>query len=109
MPASDRTVVVTTAGRSHRDDLRLRTRRYLITQGIRVACVLLAVLLPVPVAWKIGFIVGGIVLPWFGVVAANAGPVVDRKRGDALLAAAQPVASVEPAALDAARVIEHDR
>ena len=109
MPSPDRMVVVTTAGRSHREDLRLRTRRYLITQGIRVACVLLAVLLPVPVPWKIAFIVGGIVLPWFGVVAANAGPSVDRRRANAIVATAVPVEPVVVTPLDATRVIDHER
>jgi hypothetical protein len=108
MPSSDR-IVVTTAGRSHTEDLRLRTRRYLITQSVRVACVILAVLLPVAPIWKIGFIVGGIVLPWFGVVAANAGPTVERRRGNAIVARAVPVEPVQHAALDAGRVIDAER
>jgi hypothetical protein len=105
MQSPDRTVI-TTAGRSHTDDMRLRTRRYLITQAVRVACVLLAVLLPVEPVWKIGFIVGSVVLPWFGVVAANAGPAVDRTRATALV-----VDQVEPlpmTALPPGRVIDAD-
>jgi hypothetical protein len=97
---------VTTAGLSHTDDLRLRQRRYLLTQGVRVACVLLAVLLPVAAHWKIGFIVLSVVLPWFGVVAANAGPTVDRRRGSAVMrlqAEAPTVLALEPG-----RVIEAD-
>lgn len=100
----DRTVI-TTAGRSHTDDMRLRTRRYLITQGVRVACVLLAVLLPVEPVWKIGFIVGSVVLPWFGVVAANAGPAVDRTRPTALLEQPEPLPLP---ALPPGRVIDAD-
>jgi hypothetical protein len=108
MRPSDRTVTVTTVGRSRADDRRLRTRRYLITQGIRVACVLLAVLLPVEPVWKIGFIAGSIVLPWFGVVAANAGPTVERRRRAPLVV--HPVASAPQTvtSIDAARVIDHD-
>jgi hypothetical protein len=79
------TVVVTTAGLSHTDDMKLRQRRYLLTQGVRVACVLLAVLLPVAPIWKIGFIAASLILPWFGVVAANAGPTVQRKRATAVV------------------------
>lgn len=109
MQQPDRSVVVTTAGRAPGEDRRVRTRNYLITQAIRVACVLLAVLLPVPVIWKLGFIVGSIVLPWFGVVAANAGPAIERGRGR--VAAVTPVA-VEPlqtGELGAGRVIDADR
>ena len=100
------TVRVTSAGLSHTDDMRLRTRRYLVTQGVRVACVLLAVLLPVPVVWKIGFIAGSIVLPWFGVVAANAGPTVERQRRTAVVPVAfetTPLLALEPG-----RVIDAD-
>jgi len=72
--------VVTTAGRSHTEDLGMRQRRYLLTQGVRVACLLLAATLPVPLLWKGTFILGACVLPYFGVVMANAGPVRDRRR-----------------------------
>jgi hypothetical protein len=100
----DETVRVTTAPRSSTDDRRLRQRRYLIMQGIRVGCVLLAVLLPIAPHWKIGFIVGSVVLPWFGVIAANAGPSVDRTR-----VAAIPVADVPVRlAIEPGRVIDAD-
>lgn len=69
---------MTTAALSHADDVRLRQRRYLITQAVRVSCVLLAVLLPVGLWWKAAFIAGSVVLPWLGVVAANAGPTRSR-------------------------------
>ncbi|MCA1711746.1 MAG: DUF3099 domain-containing protein [Actinobacteria bacterium] len=104
MQSPDRTVI-TTAGRSRTEDMRLRTRRYLITQGVRVACVLLAVLLPVDPIWKIGFIAGSIVLPWFGVVAANAGPAVDRTRATVLVDRAEPLPLP---ALPPGRVIDAD-
>ncbi len=77
-------VLVTTAGLDAAADRRDRTRRYLISQGIRVACVILAVSLPVAPLWKIGLIALSIVLPWFGVVAANAGPAIDRRRVEAV-------------------------
>lgn len=72
-------VLVTTAGLSRSDDIRLRERRYMLTQLVRVVCVLLAVLLPVLPAVKLLFIAGAVVLPWLGVVAANAGPTVSRR------------------------------
>jgi threonine/homoserine/homoserine lactone efflux protein len=62
-----------------------------VTQGIRLACLLLAVLLPVPTAWKIALIVGSVVLPWFGVVAANGGPARERSSGAALVPRAEPM------------------
>lgn len=71
--------VVTTAARSHSEDIALRQRRYLITQSVRMVCVVLAVALPVPVFWKAMFIVGAVALPWFGVVMANAGPTARRR------------------------------
>lgn len=98
---------MTTAALSHTADLRLRQRRYLMTQGVRVICVLLAVLLPVDVVWKIGFLAGSIVLPWFGVVAANAGPTVERRRASAVVPAPQP-ASLPPAA-EPGRIIDAER
>ena len=100
------TVRVTSAGLSHTEDMRVRTRRYLLTQAVRVACVLLAVLLPVPVVWKIGFIAGSIVLPWFGVVAANAGPTVERSRRTA--AVPVPLEPIALVALEPGRVIDAD-
>jgi hypothetical protein len=99
-------VRVTTAGRSHTDDMKLRQRRYLATQGVRVACVLLAVLLPIAPHWKIGFILLSVVLPWFGVVAANAGPTVERKRRSAVVPA--PVATSPMLAIEPGRVIDAD-
>jgi hypothetical protein len=56
----------------------LRQRRYLITQGIRISCFVLAVVLPVPLWAKLVLIVGAFALPWMGVVAANGGPTVQR-------------------------------
>jgi hypothetical protein len=85
-------VVVTTAGRSGSEDRRLRQRRYAQTQAVRLLCFLLAVALPVPLWAKLLLIVGAFVLPWMGVVAANAGPVVDRRpRPTALVDRAEPV------------------
>jgi hypothetical protein len=73
-------VVVTTAGMSGTDDRRLRQRRYLVTQAIRITCFVLAVALPVPLWAKLVLVVGAFTLPWIGVVAANAGPTVPRDR-----------------------------
>jgi hypothetical protein len=79
-------VLVTTAGRSGTEDRRLRQRRYAATQLVRLLCFLLSVALPVPLWAKLVLVVGAFVLPWLGVVAANGGPVVERRpRPEALL------------------------
>ena len=78
-------VVVTTAGRSGSEDRRLRQRRYAQTQAVRLLCFLLAVALPVPIWAKLLFIFGAFTLPWLGVMAANAGPAIDRTTPDALV------------------------
>ena len=79
-------VVVTTAGRSGTEDRLLRQRRYARTQAARLVCFLLAVALPVPVWGKLALIAGALVLPWLGVVAANAGPALERRpRPDSLV------------------------
>ncbi len=86
--------------------MRVRTRRYLVTQAVRVTCVLLAVLLPVAPHWKIGFIVLSVALPWFGVVAANAGPTVERKGRGAVVPT--PLDAPVLLALEPGRVIDAD-
>ncbi len=69
-------VRITTAARSHRDDIGLRQRRYLISMGIRTACFVLAVV-------SIGhwfmwvFIAGSFLLPYVAVILANAGSSPD--------------------------------
>ena len=99
--------VVTSAGRSHSDDISLRQRRYVITQSVRILCVVLAAALPVSLEWKSLLLVGAIALPWFGVVMANAGPTVSRSRKTALIG--RPV-TPEPLrlAIEPGRVIDQE-
>ena len=99
--------LVTTAGRSHSDDISLRQRRYVMTQSVRILCVLLAAFLPVPVEWKGLLIVGAVLLPWFGVVMANAGPTVGRSRTSALVDRPTPVEPLR-IAIEPGRVIDQD-
>lgn len=77
--------VVTDAGMSHTDDIALRQRRYVVMQSLRMFCVVMATLLPVGLAWKGVLILGAVALPWFGVVMANAGPTVSRRRKTAMV------------------------
>ncbi len=83
--AQDKRTVVTSAGLSGTADRKLRQRRYVITQAIRVSCFVLAVALPVPLWAKLVLIVGAFTLPWIGVVAANAGPTVQRGQKNAMI------------------------
>ena len=67
-------VLVTSAGQSGTQERQARMRRYLLTQSVRLVCLVLAVALPVPIWGKLLLVVGALVLPWMGVVTANAGP-----------------------------------
>jgi hypothetical protein len=77
MPRKDPGAVrITSAGRSHSEDIRHRQRRYLISMGIRTACFVAAI-------FSIGywflwvFIIASFVLPYVAVVAANAGAPIE--------------------------------
>lgn len=64
-------VRITSATRSHSDELAGRERRYLVSMAIRTACFLLAVVFaPGPLMWV--FIAGSFILPPIAVVLANA-------------------------------------
>ena len=63
---------ITSATRSHSEDLAGRQRRYLISMGIRTVCFVLAIVFrESPVTWF--FVAGAVVLPYIAVVIANAG------------------------------------
>jgi len=62
---------VTTAATSLSDDLAMRTRRYLWTMGIRTVCFVGAIVVPGWPRWVL--IAGAVLLPYLGVVGANAG------------------------------------
>ena len=65
-------VVSITGARSGRsEDIDGRTRRYLISMGIRTACFIGAVLVSGPLRWAL--VIGALVLPYIAVVVANAG------------------------------------
>jgi hypothetical protein len=62
---------ITSAPTSPGDDLAMRTRRYLWTMGIRTACFVAAIFVPGWPRWVL--IAGAVLLPYLGVVGANAG------------------------------------
>ncbi len=98
---------VTSAGLSHSDDIALRERRYMMTQSVRLLCLVLATALPVPIVYRGLLVAGAIVLPWFGVVMANAGPTRGRARTSAVVTppAVAPTPRVE---ITSRRIIDQD-
>jgi predicted tellurium resistance membrane protein TerC len=67
---------ITSAQEALSDDQARRTRRYLITMGIRTACFL--GLIFVDGVWQWVCIAGAVFLPYIAVVMANAGRENDR-------------------------------
>lgn len=104
-------VNVTTARLSHTDDIALRERRYVRMQMLRVVCVVLGVTLPVPVVFRLLLFVGAVGLPWCGVVMANAGPTVSRKRKSAIIEGASETLPEQPLrlAIEPGRVVDAER
>lgn len=99
--------VVTSAHLSHTEDIALRQQRYILTQSVRIVCIVLATALPIPLVFRCLFILGAVALPWFGVVMANAGPTVQRKRRTALRTG--PEVTQVHVALEPGRVIDAER
>ena len=62
---------ITHAQRSLSTDQQVRTRKYLISMGIRTACVLGAIVVPGWPRWVL--VAGAVILPYLAVVIANAG------------------------------------
>lgn len=85
MTSHPQVVSVTTARMSHTQDLALRQKRYMLTQSVRILCVILGVAVPAPLPVRMLLFSGAIFLPWFGVVMANAGPIVARKERTAIV------------------------
>lgn len=71
MAKGDTVYTITGAQRALSDEQTGRTRRYLISMGIRTACFIGAVLIP---GWpRVLLIIGAVALPYLAVVVANAG------------------------------------
>ena len=77
---------ITSAQRALSDEQAGRTRKYLISMGIRTACVIGAIFIPGWPRWVL--IAGAVVLPYLAVVIANAG----RERDDGAPAEVTPQA-----------------
>jgi Protein of unknown function (DUF3099) len=69
--------LVTSARPGHSEEIAGRSRRYLISMGVRVVCLVLAIF--VLSGWlRLVGVAAALVLPWIAVVMANAGPAGDR-------------------------------
>jgi type III secretory pathway component EscV len=77
-----------------------RTRRYLISMGIRTACVIAAIIVPGWPRWV--FIAGAVILPYLAVVVANAGRTTDEAGELGVLAQPQIALPSKAAALEGA-------
>ena len=62
---------ITGAQRGLSQEQTSRTRRYLISMGIRTGCVIAAIIVPGWPKWL--FLAGAVVLPYLAVVIANGG------------------------------------
>jgi hypothetical protein len=69
-------VRITTATRSHQEDIAIRQRRYVISMGIRTVCFVLAVVFMGH--WFMWLLIAAsFVLPYVAVILANAGSAPD--------------------------------
>ena len=79
---------ITGAQRALSQEQTGRTRKYLISMGIRTACVLAAIVVPGWPRWVL--IAGAVVLPYLAVVVANAGRENDEPGKLGVAAPSQP-------------------
>jgi Flp pilus assembly protein TadB len=78
---SDDAVLITTAPERNDDGYDRRRKTYAIMMALRAICVLAAALsYRVSIFLALGFVVGGIVLPWCAVIIANDRPAKKRAR-----------------------------
>ena len=83
--SADRPVLITDAARSQDDQLRSRTRRYVLMMSIRAVCVVVfAVLIttrpPLLWLWLVLCGAGAVVIPWLAVILANDRPPKEKYR-----------------------------
>jgi DUF3099 family protein len=78
-PQTPEPVLITTAHESGEDEFDRRRKKYAIMMTLRALCVLGAALTyHVSLLLALGFVVGGMVLPWCAVIIANDGPAKKR-------------------------------
>ena len=104
-------VLITDAARSYEDELRARKRRYGLMMGMRIPCMVLAAVFYQTPWLAVTLLVLSIPLPWMAVLIANdrlpnKREDVNRYRPDRNALEARPHPVIEPAPLDAARVVD---
>lgn len=72
----DPVYLVTRARRARSVNIKSRERNYLISMGIRTACLVVAIFAPVNWAIRGIAIAAAVVLPYIAVIFANAGPAL---------------------------------
>lgn len=85
---------ITAARRGLSEDIDARTRRYLISMGVRTVCFLLAIVATGWLRWA--FLAGAIFLPYISVVFANAGREPERPLPATLLQPSRPALDAAP-------------
>lgn len=90
---------ITEAQRGLSQEQSGRTRRYLVSMGIRTACVLAAIVVPGWPRWLL--VAGAVVLPYLAVVAANAGRENDEPGQVGVSAQSRPELGSPVAGIDA--------
>jgi len=70
-PRSEPVYRITGAPTAQSEELRGRTRKYLVSMGVRTACFIGATVASGPLRWVL--IAGAVLLPYLAVVFANAG------------------------------------
>ncbi len=73
-PGRPEPVLITEAQISHYDEQAARKKRYALTMGIRVVCLILAAVFYQIVWLMLVLAVLGTILPWIAVIMANDGP-----------------------------------
>jgi uncharacterized membrane protein len=77
---TDDPVLITTASKSGDDEYEWRRKKYAIMMTLRAVCVIAAAFTYRISIWlTLGFVVGGMLLPWCAVIIANDRPA--RKKG----------------------------
>lgn len=93
------------------DDAGVRVRNYLLTMGIRIACLMLMVFVT-PYGWySFVFAAGAVFLPYFAVIGANAAsgrdvPVAERPEAAAIETAPDEEPEAGPAQPSVIRIAE---
>ena len=92
---------LTGARTGHAEERRARFRRYVVMMSVRVVCLLVAALVPMPL-WAVGILlVGAILLPWLAVQVANGGAVEPERGPDARLSAEPDLETLQLTTADA--------